>query len=51
MLWAALATATIVTAPTLLAVSVAVLARSAERRADARRVLRLLRSTKRQPKR
>jgi hypothetical protein len=34
-------------APMLLAVSVAVLAKSAERRADARRVIRLLRTTKR----
>lgn len=33
----------IISAPLLLAVAVAVLARSAERRADARRVIRLLR--------
>lgn len=39
--------ALIMSAPLLLAVAVAVLARSAERRADARRVIRLLRGTRR----
>lgn len=37
-------TALITTAPLLIAVSVAVLARSSARRADARRVIRLLRA-------
>lgn len=48
MVWSMVPLAVLImSAPLLLAVAVAVLSGSAERRADARRVIRLLRGTKR----